>query len=158
MKFSEVIVRFAVTPGGAALDRFVVRFTGHSFVSWLFARADGSHYNAPLLLTTIGARTGLKRSVVLPHFPAGSDLAVVGSKGGLPTDPHWVYNLRANPQLWIRVNRALRPVEARIAKGNERAELWREITARAPVYLAYQKSCEQSREIPVIVLHEASAP
>jgi deazaflavin-dependent oxidoreductase (nitroreductase family) len=95
---------------------------------------------------------------VLPHFPAGPDLAVVGSRGGLPTDPHWVHNLRANPQVWIRVKRVSRPAQARIAKGDERAALWREITAQAPVYLDYQKNCEQTREIPVVVLHETPTP
>lgn len=56
MNLTQVIVRFAVTPAGAAFDRYVVRFTGHSLVSWAFARANGVEYNAPLLLTTIGAR------------------------------------------------------------------------------------------------------
>ena len=52
MKFIDVVVRFAVTPAGAAFDRHVVRLTGHSLVSWVFARASGVDYNAPLLLTT----------------------------------------------------------------------------------------------------------
>ena len=98
MKTSDVIVRFAVSPVGAALDCYGVRYTGHSFVSWVFARAAGVQYNAPLLLTAIGAVSGKKRPVVLPGFAVGDALCVVGSRGGMPTDPFWVRNLRANPQ------------------------------------------------------------
>lgn len=152
MKLTDLVVRFAVSPAGAAFDCYVVRFTGHSLVTFVFARAYGVAYNAPLLLTTMGARSGLKRSAVLPKFEAGANLAVVGSKGGAPTDPHWVYNLRANDQVWIRVGRKLRPARARIAKGEERSKLWREITALAPVYLSYQENCAQTREIPVVIL------
>jgi deazaflavin-dependent oxidoreductase (nitroreductase family) len=152
MKITDLIVRFAVSSAGAAFDRHVVRYTGHSFVSFAFARAYGVDYNAPLLLTTIGARTAKKRSVVLPLFQAGKHLAVVGSKGGMRSDPHWVHNLRANPEVWIRVDRKLRPARARIAMGQERVELWREITALAPVYLSYQENCRKTREIPVVVL------
>jgi deazaflavin-dependent oxidoreductase (nitroreductase family) len=152
MKLTDLVVRIAVSPAGAAFDCHVVRFTGHSLVTHVFARAHGVDYNAPLLLSTIGARSGKRRSAVLPKFEVGSKLAVIGSKGGAPTDPHWVYNLRANAQVWIRVGRKLRPARARIAKGDERAELWREITALAPVYLSYQENCAQTREIPVVVL------
>lgn len=155
MNLSQIIARFAVSPGGAALDRYAVRFTGHSFVSWIFARAASVEYNAPLLLTTIGAVTGRKRTVVLPHFSVGDALCVVASRGGTPTDPYWARNLRANPQAWIRMNRRLRPVRAHFSEGEEREAIWKPITDRAPIYLEYQRSARKHREIPVIVLSDA---
>lgn len=155
MKASEVVVRLAVNPAGAALDRWGVRFTGHSIVSWIFARSEDVQYNAPLLLTTIGAVSGKQRTVVLPHFSAGDALCVVGSRGGMATDPYWARNLRANPQAWIRVNRKLRPVRAHFTKGEEREALWAPITERSPVYLEYQHRALKHREIPVIVLNDA---
>ena len=54
MKFSQLAVRLAVTPFGAALDRWCVRFSGESPVSWVFARSEGVDYNPPILLTTHG--------------------------------------------------------------------------------------------------------
>ena len=155
MNVAQAVARFAVSPGGAALDRYAVRFTGHSFVSWIFARAENLKYNAPLLLTTVGAVTGKKRTVVLPHFSVGSALCVVASRGGSPTDPYWARNLRANPEAWIRMNRKLRSVRAHFPKGKEREVLWKPITDRAPVYLEYQQRARQNREIPVIVLTNA---
>ena len=158
MKVSESIVRLVVSPTGAALDRFVVRWTGHSLVSWVFARAAGVEYNAPALVTTVGARSGKRRTVVLPTFAAGDSVCVVGSRGGAPSDPYWARNLRANPQAWIRANRRLRAVRAHFAQGDEREALWAAVSEQAPVYLEYQRRAEPHREIPVVVLSDASSP
>lgn len=153
MKLSQVAVRFAVTPFGAAFDRFCVRYVGESPVSMIFARSEGVDYNAPLLLTTRGRKTGEKRTVVLPFFAAGKGrIAIVGSRGGLPTDPHWARNLKADPAATIFLRRREIAVEAKVAEGDERARLWESITARSPVYLTYQKRADGHREIPVFVL------
>ena len=155
MSGSDVVVRFAVSPFGAAVDVWCVRYTGHSLVSWLFAKTYGRPYNRPLLLESTGARTGKRRRAVLPYFPAGDAIAIVGSRGGMPIDPNWVHNLRANPDCAVRIDRKLRPVRARIATGDEREKLWTEICARAPVYVTYQKRAT-TREIPVVVLEARS--
>lgn len=153
MKFSQLAVRFAVTPLGAAVDRHCVRWFGHSPVSFIFSRSEGVAYNAPLLLTTKGRKSGARRTVVLPYFSAGKGrIAVVGSRGGLPTDPHWARNLRADGSATLFVRRRSVAVEARLAEGPERALLWESITQRSPVYLTYQKRAEGHREIPVFVL------
>lgn len=154
MSFAETAVRWIVSPAGAAADRFAVRLTGHSFVSWIFARAEGVEYNAPLLLTAIGRVTRRKRTVVLPHFRVGDALCVVGSLGGAPRDPYWAKNLRTNPQAWIRVGRQLRPVRARVATGAERETLWASITKAAPIYIEYEQRSLEHREIPVFVLSD----
>lgn len=157
MDFTGALVRFAVTPAGAVLDQLAVAWTGHSFVAWAFAKANGVEYNRPLLLTTIGARSGKKRRAVLPYFEADlgpGQRAIVGSRGGMRSNPHWVHNLREHPQVWIRVDRRTRAAHARETKGEERARLWEQISARAPVYLEYQERCARYREIPVIVVSE----
>jgi deazaflavin-dependent oxidoreductase (nitroreductase family) len=151
MKATDLVTRFATTRFGMAVDRGCVRWLGHSIVGLLFARLTHTMYNKPLLLTTIGAKTGRRRTVVLPFFSVGGQMAVVGSKGGLPTDPYWVSNLRANPQAWIRIDRKRQPVTAHIALGAEREPLWDAITRRAGVYIEYQRRAT-TREIPVVVL------
>lgn len=153
MSASDWVVRFAVSPFGAGLDTYSVFYTGHSVVSFAFSKAYGSPYNKPLLLETIGARTGKRRRAVLPYFPAGQTIAIVGSRGGMPQDPNWVHNLRAHPEVTVRIARKRRRVRARIATGGERAELWPQICERAPIYLTYQKRAK-TREIPVVVLDE----
>jgi deazaflavin-dependent oxidoreductase (nitroreductase family) len=153
MKLSQIAVRFAVTPVGAAFDRFCVRWIGQSPVSWIFSRSEGVDYNAPLLLTTRGRRSGKQRTVVLPYFSAGKGrIAIVGSRGGMPTDPHWARNLKADPSATIFLRRRFVAVDARVAEGAERETLWESITTRSPVYLTYQKRATGHREIPVFVL------
>lgn len=153
MKLSQLAVRLAVTPIGAALDRYAVRFLGESPVSWVFAKSEGVAYNPPILVTTRGRKTGRPRTVVLPHFDAGdARIAVVGSRGGLPTDPHWARNLKAHPEARIWIDRREVEVEVELAVGEQREALWSSITARSPVYLAYQERAADHRQIPVFVL------
>lgn len=149
---SPWVVRFAASAFGAELDRVLVRWTGHSLVNLLFSRATHVEYNPPLLLTSTGARSGELRRAVLPYFPAGPNVAIVGSRGGMPSDPHWAHNLRANPEATIHMARRVRRVRARLASGEERAALWAPITEQAPVYLTYEKRAAGHREIPVFVL------
>ncbi|MGB0622003.1 MAG: nitroreductase family deazaflavin-dependent oxidoreductase [Myxococcota bacterium] len=156
MKFSKLAVGLAVTPLGAALDRWAVRFTGESPVSWVFARSEGVDYNPPILLTSRGRKTGQDRTVVLPHFDADhvtpGAIAVVGSRGGMPSDPHWARNLKAHPEARIWYARREIPVDVTVLEGAAREPLWKTITERSPVYLAYQERAAASREIPVFVL------
>ena len=156
MKGSKLAVKFALSPFGAAVDRLCVRHVGHSPVGWVFARSEGTAYNRPLLLTAVGRRSGRERVVVLPFFDAGPGrIAVVGSRGGMPTDPHWARNLRAHPEASVRLARRDHRVRVTLAQGEARAPLWRAIVARAPVYAHYQELAKLHREIPVFVLERA---
>ena len=153
MKGTQLAVRFALTPAGAAIDRFCVRQLGHSPVVWLFTRSDDAAYNRPLLLTTIGRKSGRPRPVVLPYFEIDEGrIAIVGSRGGMPTDPHWARNLRANPEARIHLHRRERAARAHLAQGEERSRLWEAIVERAPVYARYQERARVHREIPIFVL------
>ena len=153
MKFSKFAVRLALAPVSVSLDRHAVRWLGQSPVSWVFAKAEGVEYNPPILLTTRGRKTGRPREVVLPHFKAGAgSIAVVGSRGGMPIDPHWARNLKAHPEATIWYERREIEVDAELVEGADREPLWASITARSPIYLVYQKYALEHREIPVFRL------
>src|SRR3954453_17085325 len=53
----------------------------------------------PLLyLTTVGAKSGQRRTAVVMPFPEGDDAwLIVASKGGAASHPAWFYNLAAHP-------------------------------------------------------------
>ena len=154
----QLILRFAGTRFGIACERGAVRWLGWSPVGKLYAWLTGAPYNAVLLLTTTGRKTGKARSVVLPYFLCGRSVAVVGSKGGAPTDPHWVRNLRSEPRARIRIRRRPQAVRARIAEGDDREQVWEQITRRAQVYLEYAERAKLHRQIPVVILTPEVAP
>lgn len=108
-----------------------------------------------LLLTTVGRRSGEKRTSPLFYGTAGEAYVVIGSKGGADTQPGWYLNLRANPAVEVQVARERFPARARVATGKEREQLWEQMIQLYPPYREYQKKTR--REIPVIVLEKQLA-
>jgi deazaflavin-dependent oxidoreductase (nitroreductase family) len=75
---------------------------------------------------------------------------LIGSMGGAPKHPVWVYNLRANPEVEIRDGTEVRRMRVREVKEEpERSRLWAAAVAAFPPYDAYQKRTE--RRIPVFL-------
>ncbi len=144
------LTRLLMSPAGLAFDRWLVRFTGESLLNRVFARQAGFVPQPALLLETRGRLSGARRQVVLPWFLIDGKWVIVGSKGGMPTDPAWVGNLRAEPAVKVYVQRRGHHARAHVTTGSERESLWAELVARVPVYAHYQSLT--TREIPVVVL------
>ena|ERR1019366_3680447 len=146
-----MLMKLVMSPAGWALDRLAVRWTGISPLSALFARQNGiRNESRVLVLVTKGRKTGKKRSVALAYFEIDGHLLVVGSAGGNPTDPQWVGNLRADPNVTIYIARKPRNVTARISGGAERAGIWEKLAVQVPTYAHYQTLV--AREIPLVIL------
>jgi len=103
-----------------------------------------------LLLTTVGRRTGRRRTVPLTFFDDGDSLVLVASYGGRPRNPEWFENLLANPEVEVRIGRQWRTMRARGATSDERARLWPRVIATYDGYRVYQEKTD--REIPLAVL------
>ncbi len=146
------LIRFLLTRRGMAFDLWLVKVTGRSLLNALMGRRQGFPPQPMLILSTRGFRSGEWRQAALPYFRFGDRIVVIGSKGGAPDDPAWVTNLRAHPQAALSIRGRTCKVTARIAEGDERAALWRQITGIMAVYTRYQNKTE--REIPVVVFSE----
>jgi len=151
-----MLENFVMTPRGLALDRLLVRWTGFSLTTWVFARANGFDPGPALYLETRGRKTGKTRGVVLPYFVIDGKSMVVGSKGGAPEDPYWAQNLRQNPDAVVYLKRKPHPVRARFTQGDERTRYWDALKNRIAAYRAYEQNT--TREIPVIVLEGLQEP
>lgn len=146
-------------PRAMAFDRWVVRRTGFSLVSLQYALAGRHPYSPTLLLTTIGARSGALRQAALPYLQHDGRLILVGSKGGGPTDPQWVRNLRRDGRCWVHIGRRQLPATGHIADDTERAELYDFVCARKPNVPHYQQRADTfGRTIPLAVLTLAADP
>ena len=55
-----------------------------------------------ILVTHTGNKTGAVRKTPLMTVKDGANYVLVGSTGGAPENPVWVYNLRANPTITLR--------------------------------------------------------
>ena|SRR5260370_23725421 len=103
-----------------------------------------------LLLTTTGRKSGKRRTTPLLYVEDGERYVVVASVGGAPKHPAWYLNLQADPTATVEVSRRRLTTQAETAGPEERARLWRALTAMYPTYDAYQ--AKTTREIPVVVL------
>ncbi len=104
-----------------------------------------------LLLEHTGRTSGRRFTTPLLYLADGADVVVVASQGGLPKNPQWFANLKANPdtRVHLRGERG-RPVRARVASAAEKAELWPRLVDMYADYDTYQTWTD--REIPVVIL------
>jgi F420H(2)-dependent quinone reductase len=103
-----------------------------------------------IIVTHTGNKTGAIRKTPLMRVKDGNSYVLVGSKGGAPTNPVWVHNLRVNPDVEIRDETVVRPMRVREVEDEaERARLWKLAIAAYPPYTEYQE--RTARRIPVFV-------
>jgi len=103
-----------------------------------------------LLLHHRGAKSGVERVNPLAYRRVGDSVAVFASAGGQPSNPHWYYNLVANPDVTVELGEDRYSARARVARGEERERIWRDVTSVLPVFGQYQE--RSGRRIPVVVL------
>ena len=108
-----------------------------------------------IIVTNKGNKTGAIRKTPLMRVKDGASYVLVGSVGGAPSHPVWVYNLRANPSIELRDTATVQPMRVReITDDKERARLWKLAVAAYPPYEEYQ--AKTTRRIPVFVAEATS--
>ena len=108
-----------------------------------------------VIVTNRGAKTGAVRKTPLMRVEHEGSYAAVGSKGGAPQNPVWVYNLRKNPQVVLQDGARTWSMTAREVTGEERAAWWQRAVAAYPPYAEYLQRTD--RLIPVFVLETTGA-
>lgn len=121
-----------------------------------FGRLGWSALGMPVLeLTTTGRKSGEPRKVMLTSpLQLGDTLAIVASRGGDDRHPAWFLNLRDHPAVTVTMSGTSRPMQARIATPEEKAELWPRLTADHKNYAGYQSKTQ--RDIPLVLLTPTS--
>ncbi len=103
-----------------------------------------------LLITTTGRKSGQPRTAPVLYLEDGERLVVIGSNAGHTNEPAWSLNLKANPDAEVEVGRKRRKVRARVAEGEERADLWRKNVEQFDGFDTYKDRTD--RDIAVFVL------
>jgi deazaflavin-dependent oxidoreductase (nitroreductase family) len=105
---------------------------------------------ALLLLTTTGARSGLRRTAPMMYIPEGERLLVIASNIGAPKHPDWYHNLAADPHVTVEVSTETFDATAVVVEGAERERLWAWIVEQYPFFAEHQT--KTTRQIPVVAL------
>ena len=103
-----------------------------------------------IIVTNRGRKTGAIRKTPLMRVKDGKNYILVGSQGGAPKHPQWVFNLRADPDVEIRDKTEVYKMRVReVVDPAERARLWKIAVEAFPRYQEYQEKTK--RIIPVFV-------
>jgi deazaflavin-dependent oxidoreductase (nitroreductase family) len=102
------------------------------------------------LLETRGAKSGLARRNAVIYFHDGERVTIIASKLGLPNNPAWFHNLRANPDVTLGGV----PMRATVvADEAECRRLWVLADQVFAPYAAYRREAAGAgREIPIVQL------
>ncbi|HEX4670277.1 MAG TPA: nitroreductase family deazaflavin-dependent oxidoreductase [Solirubrobacterales bacterium] len=133
-----------------------LRLTGKAHVPLYRAtggRVGGKVGRAPVcLLTTTGRKSGEPRTTPVLYLAEDEKLVLINTNAGNAKIPAWSLNLKANPEATVELGRKRRAVRARIAEGEERAELWRKSNEQYAGFDDYIEKLDPDREVAVFVL------
>ena len=142
--------------GIIAFDRLVGPYTYRIHVAvYRGTRGVIGHWSPAgpiLLLTTVGRRTGQKRTNPLVYLHDGERYLVVGSNGGRDRPPAWQLNLAATPAVELQVGRRHVVADAAILSAEEKVQVWSALVEHNPGWENYQGVTD--RMISVIALTE----
>ena len=119
-------------------------------------RVGGPFEGAPLaLLTTVGARSGERRTNPVGYLRDGGRILVFASNAGAPAHPAWYHNLLAEPRVTVEVGDGTGietyAATAHVLRGEERGRLYARQVRISPAFAEYEE--RTTREIPVIALY-----
>ena len=103
-----------------------------------------------IIVTHMGNKSAAIRKIPLMRVKVDSGYVLVGSMGGQPKNPVWVYNLRSNPTVEIRDKTEVFNMCVReVTDDQERERLWEACVEAFPPYNDYRE--KTTRKIPVFV-------
>jgi deazaflavin-dependent oxidoreductase (nitroreductase family) len=146
------------------LRKQVIRLAGTGFGSWMIRKAVPldrwlirrsnskltmlGPFGAPLLLlTTIGARSGLERTTPLIYLRKGDDLIVVASNYGSEKHPAWSSNLLADPRATVTIGGKAIPARARKLEGQDAEAAFADMADMIDTYRVYRERTDRSFRI-----------
>ncbi len=107
-----------------------------------------------IIVTNQGNKSGGIRKTPLMRVKDGDGYVLVGSQGGAPKHPAWVFNLRADNNVQIRDRAEVSDMTVtEVHDDGERARLWALAVEAYPPYQEYQQ--RTTRKIPVFIARPA---
>ena len=103
-----------------------------------------------IIVTHVGNKTGAMRKIPVMRVKVENSYVLIGSYGGRPNNPVWVYNLRAHADVQIRDKTEVFKMQVReVTDDQERERLWDASVKAYSLYNDYQ--AKTARKIPVFI-------
>ena len=122
----------------------------------IFRLTKGKHTGSEIMgwnivqLTTIGAKSGERRTISLAAFFDEGKIVIVASSFGWKHNPAWYYNLKAHPECQVEGYERTGTYMARETSGEKYDKYWQ---LAVSYYEGYEKYKEHAgRKIPVMLL------
>jgi deazaflavin-dependent oxidoreductase (nitroreductase family) len=143
-RLREPLIRFSMTrPGSALIKRLTPldrRLLEHTRGRYTILGPIGA---PTMLLTTIGAKSGLKRTSPLLYARDGDSLIVAGSNFGQERHPAWTANLLANPEAVVTIGGVDVPARATLLTGAEAEAAYRKMAEVVRTYTEYRNRTDR---------------
>ena len=123
-----------------SIQAFVFRFSGGRLMNQLRGMDV-------CVVKMKGAKSRKFRYIPLMLVPYEKGVILVASMGGADVHPSWYWNLKANPEILVYLNKEKLNLLAEQVNDKTKKELWPLICSFYPPYDSYQKKTE--RNIPV---------
>lgn len=102
-----------------------------------------------------GAKSGQAREFPLMYVPYRNGIVLVASLAGAPRHPVWYHNLVKHPNIEVTVGSAVRKLVARIARKEEKDEVWPLCCQAYADFQLYQDRTD--RDIPLFICEPSDA-
>jgi deazaflavin-dependent oxidoreductase (nitroreductase family) len=101
-----------------------------------------------------GAKSGRALTFPLMFVPYRDGVLLVASQGGAPRNPVWYHNLVKHPDIEVTHRGRSQRLRARLARADEKPELWPICDQHYAPYAEYRK--RTTRDIPIFVCEPVS--
>src|SRR5215213_5979075 len=96
-----------------------------------------------LVMYSTGAKSGQRRRQILTYSRDGEDLIVAGTASGAPTDPAWIGNVRANPEVEVELGDQAYAARAEVVEEADRKRLWQAHVEALPWFGKYEEQAKR---------------
>jgi deazaflavin-dependent oxidoreductase (nitroreductase family) len=125
----------------------------------LFEATDGAEgatlEGRPIvILTHVGAKSGLLRKSPLMRIEHDGSYAVIASNGGAGRDPLWAHNIAAHPEVRVQDGPITYALHARRVFGDEQQQWWLRAYETFSKFAQYRQAA--GRDVPLYVLEPAA--
>jgi len=102
-----------------------------------------------LVMTSRGAKSGADRRSILTYHRDGDDYIVAGTAGGSKTDPAWIHNVEAEPDVKVEIGTdGFDATASLVEDASERDRLWDDHVQALPWFADYP--AQTGRVIPMV--------